>query len=62
MATAAHKVFSEMLANGIRPGVLTYGLCREGKLEEAEMLIGKMKEKGLNPNQITYIKWYLLYP
>ena len=33
---------------------LIYGLCREGRLEEAEMLIGKMKEKGLNPNQVTY--------
>jgi len=41
------------------PDVITYnvildGFCRQGRMKEAELVLEKMIEKGVNPDRFTY--------
>ncbi|KAE9452975.1 hypothetical protein C3L33_15119, partial [Rhododendron williamsianum] len=55
----ARKVFSTILAKGLKPNVKIYntmisGLCKEALLDEAEELLLQMEGDGCPPDDVTY--------
>ena len=48
-----------MVAKGCVPNVISYaalihGLCKEGRLQEADKVLEEMSEKDVVPNVVTY--------
>ncbi|KAK2638768.1 hypothetical protein Ddye_026563 [Dipteronia dyeriana] len=55
----ARKLFHKLAKEGLLPNAITYtiiinGLCKEGRLEEANDLLLNMEGKSFAPNVITY--------
>ncbi|KAK3198090.1 hypothetical protein Dsin_021505 [Dipteronia sinensis] len=51
----AKRVWKEMEANGIMPdSVLLNSLCKHGKIEKAEEILGKEMGNGLVPNDVVF--------
>lgn len=53
------KLLKEMQSDGHVPGVVTYnalmnGLCKQGQMKNAKMLLDAMLNVGVAPNDITY--------
>ena len=54
----AFSLFREMISGGVKPNAVTYnilvdGLCKDGRIRCARLLLTEMQAAGLAPNLVT---------